>query len=432
MVGLIDCDNFFCSCEKVFRPDLEGRPIVVLSNNDGCVVARSREVKAMGLPECLPYYRLLEEYPDSGIIAFSSNYTLYADMSARVMAVLRQEAPDVWQYSIDEAFLDLHGIDISTLKEWGEALCRKVRQYTGLSVSLGIAPTKTLAKLASRFAKKYPAYNKCCVIASDLQREKALRLVPVRDIWGIGRRMARSLENSGIHTAYDFTRMPRQEVRKRFHLAAERTFAELLGQPLIDIESIGGDTSKKSILTSRSFPQLINELENLIPHVANYAARCASKLRKQHSVCSMVSVFVQSNHFREDLEQYDNSTFHTFLTPTATTPEIVETAIECLKRIYRHDIYYKRAGVMVTDISPAKTIQPDLFSYDPGRRKKLDCVSQTLDNINSRMGADTVVLGAQQYCVKDSTGKNLKFVNAIRRALKSPDYTTRLGAFVIN
>lgn len=146
----------------------------------------------------------------------------------------------------------------------------------------------------------------------------------------------------------------------------------------------------------------------------------------------MVSVFVQSNHFREDLEQYDNSTFHTFLTPTATTPEIVETAIECLKRIYRHDIYYKRAGVMVTDISPAKTIQPDLFSYDPERRKKLDCVSQTLDNINSRMGADTVVLGAQQYCVKDSTGKNLKFVNAIRRALKSPDYTTRLGAFVIN
>ncbi|MDE5684321.1 MAG: Y-family DNA polymerase, partial [Muribaculaceae bacterium] len=250
MVGLIDCDNFFCSCEKVFRPDLEGKPIVVLSNNDGCVVARSREVKAMGLPECLPYYRLLEEYPDSGIIAFSSNYTLYADMSARVMAVLRQEAPDVWQYSIDEAFLDLHGIDISTLKEWGEALCRKVRQYTGLSVSLGIAPTKTLAKLASRFAKKYPAYNKCCVIASDLQREKALRLVPVRDIWGIGRRMARSLENCGIRTAFDFTRMPREEIRKRFHLGAERTFAELLGQPVIDIESIDGIT-KKTILTSR-------------------------------------------------------------------------------------------------------------------------------------------------------------------------------------
>lgn len=431
MVGLIDCDNFFCSCEKVFRPDLEGKPIVVLSNNDGCVVARSREVKAMGLPECLPYYRLLEEYPDSGIIAFSSNYTLYADMSARVMAVLRQEAPDVWQYSIDEAFLDLRGIDISTLKEWGEALCRKVRQYTGLSVSLGIAPTKTLAKLASRFAKKYPAYNKCCVIASDLQREKALRLVPVRDIWGIGRRMARSLENCGIRTAFDFTRMPREEVRKRFHLGAERTFAELLGQPVIDIESIDGIT-KKTILTSRSFPALINELDDLIPHVANYAARCACKLRRQHSVCSMVSVFVHSNHFREDLEQYDNSTFHTFLTPTATTPEIVEAAIECLKRIYRRGIYYKRVGVMVTDISPDMTIQPDLFTYDPGRRNKLNSVSQTLDNINSRMGADTVVLGAQQYRIKDKSGKNLKFVNAIRRALKSPDYTTRLGAFVVN
>lgn len=183
MVGLIDCDNFFCSCERVFRPDLADKPVVVLSNNDGCVVARSREVKAMGIPDCLPYYQLEQCYPNSGIVAFSSNYTLYGDMSARVMAVLREEAPDVVQYSIDEAFLDLSGMDNVDLKAWGEALCRKVQRYTGLPVSLGIAPTRTLAKVASRFAKKYPGYNKCCLIATDEQRLTALRLTQVNDVW---------------------------------------------------------------------------------------------------------------------------------------------------------------------------------------------------------------------------------------------------------
>ena len=205
MFGLVDCDNFFCSCERVFRPDLARTPIVVLSNNDGCVVARSKEVKAMGVKEGLPYYQMLEQYPHSGIVAFSSNYALYGDMSARVMAVLREAAPEVFQYSIDEAFLALDGMACRDIRRWGVALCRKVEQSTGMPVSLGIAPTKTLAKVASRFAKRYPAYRKCCVIGNEYQRQTALRLLPVGDVWGIGRRMSRALEGCGITTAYDFT-----------------------------------------------------------------------------------------------------------------------------------------------------------------------------------------------------------------------------------
>ncbi len=430
MVGLIDCDNFFCSCEKVFRPDLEGRPVVVLSNNDGCVVSRSREAKALGVSEGLPYYKMLERYPNADITAFSSNYTLYGDMSARVMAVLRQEAPDVAQYSIDEAFLDLAGIDTGRLKAWGEELCRKVLRYTGMPMSLGIAHTKTLAKIASRFAKKYPAYNKCCVIATDEQRCKALRLTAAGDVWGIGRRIGSALEAMGVSTAYDFTQLDRATVRRRFHLPAERTYLELLGRPMIAGDVLDGYT-KKTILTSRSFPGMISDYDDLLPHVANYAARCAMKLRRQHSVCAMVSVFVQSNHFRDDLEPYDNSAFTTFMTPTDTTPEIVDAALNCLKTIYRRGICFKRAGVMVSGILPAAALQPDLFTYNPDVRLKQSLVSQTLDAVNRRMGADTVVLGAQQYKIRDADGKRVKFVNAIRRTLKSPDYTTRLGAFVV-
>lgn len=430
MVGLIDCDNFFCSCERVFRPDLAHKPVVVLSNNDGCIVARSREVKAMGISDCMPYYQLLEKYPDSGIVAFSSNYTLYGDMSARVMAVLRELAPEVRQYSVDEAFLGLDGLDPEALKGWGEELCRKVEKYTGMPVSLGIAPTKTLAKIASRFAKRYPAYRKCCMIGSEEQRRKALQLTPVRDVWGIGRRMTSTLEYYGVATAYDYSQRSRSWIRSKFHVTGERTWTELNGESVIEIDSLG-ETEKKTILTSRSFPGMITDLDDLRSHVANYAGRCAMKLRRQGSVCAMVTVFVESNHFREDLPQYDNCGSVAFMTPTNTTPEIVAAAMEVLGRIYRPGIHYKRAGAMVAGLSSAGAVQPDLFTYDPERRRKFENVSRALDAVNSRLGADTVVLAAQQYREKGADGKSVKFVNAIRRAFKSPDYSTRLGALTV-
>lgn len=431
MVGLADCDSFFCSCERVFRPDLAGRPIVVLSNNDGCVVARSREVKALGIPDCMPYYRLVEEYPDSGIVAFSSNYALYGDMSARVMAILRENVPEVMQYSIDEAFLDLRGMDRVDLKRWGEELCRKVLVSTGMPVSLGIASTKTLAKMASKFAKKYPGYNKCCLIGDESQREKALKLFPVRDVWGIGRRMTRRMEYLGIRTAYDFTERSRCWVRSRFHVTGERTWAELRGESVIDMDGLD-HAEKDSILTSRSFPGMITDLGELRSHVANHAARCAMKLRRQRSVCSLVTVFIHSNRFRDDLEQYDRSASYSFLTATDTTTEIVAAALGILESIFQKGIYYKRAGVMVAGISPASAVQTDLFTFDPEQRKKYQDVSRTLDTINSRIGADTIVLASQQYSLKGADGRNVKFVNAIRRAIKSPDYTTRLGAFTVS
>lgn len=430
MVGLIDCDNFFCSCERVFRPDLADKPIVVLSNNDGCVVARSKEVKAMGIRDCMPYYQLLEQYPNSGIVAFSSNYALYGDMSARIMTVLRESVPEVMQYSIDEAFLDLRGMEHMDLKKWGEELCRKVLKCTGMPVSLGIAPTKTLAKMASRFAKKYPAYNKCCVIGNDEQLEKALKLFPVGDVWGIGRRITRTLEYFGIQTAYDFTRRSKSWVRSKFHVTGERTWTELRGESVIDVDGLDS-VEKKTIVTSRSFPGMLTDIADVRSHVANYAARCALKLRKQNSVCSLVTVFIQSNHFREDLEQYDKSASYSFMTATNTTNEIVSAAIRILDMIFHDGIHYKRAGIMVSGISSANAVQPDLFSFNPEKRKKYQDISAAVDVINRRIGADTVVLGSQQYREKAEDGKSIKFVNAIRRAMKSPDYSTRLGAFTV-
>lgn len=431
MVGLVDCDNFFCSCERVFRPDLAHKPVVVLSNNDGCVVARSREAKALNIPEGMPFFQLQQQFPHAGITAFSSNYALYADMSARVMAVLREHAPEVVQYSIDEAFLNLEGMDGIDLKRWGEALCRRVTRCTGIPVSLGIAPSKTLAKMASKYAKRYPGYNKCCLIGTDAQREKALSLFPVGDVWGIGRRITRHLERYGVLTAADFAHLDRQWVRTRFHVTGERTWAELNGQSVIDVDALDA-VSKKTIVTSRSFPGMITDFGDMRAHVANYAARCALKLRRQHSVCSTVSVFVQSNHFRPDLEQYDNMASGTFMTSTGSTPEIVGMAMRILEAVFLRGIHYKRAGIMVSGISSDSAIQPDLFAYDAGRSRKLRDVSLALDRINGRMGADAVVLGAQQYRDRDPDGKTIKFVNAIRRARKSPDYTTSLTALQVS
>lgn len=430
MWGLIDCDNFFCSCERVFRPELNNKPVVVLSNNDGCVVARSKEIKQMGIKLGMPYFQMLEQYPNSGITAFSSNYKLYADMSARVMAVIREEVPRLYQYSIDEGFMDLHGLKTDDLKNFGEFLTKKILKWTGIPVTLGIAPTKTLAKVAGKFGKKYPGYHKCCVIASEEQREKALKLLDVEDVWGIGRRIAKKLKFNGIFTAYDFTQCTRNWVKSRFHVPGERTWLELRGHNVLGIDEMDVKT-KQSIVTSRSFPDMISDMDLLREHFANYAARCAMKLRRQKTVCSTVTVFIQSNFFRPDLPQYSNSGSYIFTTPTSTTPEIVATALKILEKIYRPGIPYKRGGVMVSEISHARAIQPDLFNFDVGLSKKYRTISEAIDEINSKLGTDTVVLASQQYSKHDTDGKSVKFSHAIRRALLSPDYSTSIDAFIV-
>ena len=429
MWALVDCDNFFCSCERIFRPELKRTPVVVLSNNDGCVVAMSKEAKAMGIKMGTPYYQVKQEFPGDIPVAFSSNYILYGDISRRIMLILREFSPSVYQYSIDEAMMDLTGIDHARLKEFGEQLAARVYKWVGAPVSVGIAPTKTLAKVAVRYAKKYPAYRKCCLIGSDEQLRKALADFPVEDVWGIGRRIAASLRQYNILTAADFVARPREWVKKRYHITGERTWRELRGEDVIDIREM--ETTRKSIMTSRSFPGMITELKELRTHVANYAARCAAKLRRQQSVCAQLMVFVQSNFFREDLPQYSHSWFTTFPTPTSTTTDIVEAALKVLAMIYRPGIHYKRAGVMVSDISQATRLQPDLFTYDPDRRAKLNYVSSAIDSVNLRHGPDTVILGAQQYSQIGADGKHIHFQYAIRRDLKSPDYSTNINAFHI-
>ena len=430
MWGLVDCDNFFCSCERVFRPELNGKPVVVLSNNDGCVVALSKEVKAMGVKLGLPYYQMLEQFPNSGITAFSSNYKLYGDMSARVMATIREEVPRLHQYSIDEGFLDLHGLDSIDLKEFGENLSRKVLKWTGIPVTIGIASTKTLAKMAGRFGKTYPGYHKCCVISTPEQSERALRLFDVEKVWGIGRRIARRLKMGGVNTAYDFTQCPRSWVKSLFHVPGERTWLELRGHDVIGIDEMDTKT-KQTIVTSRSFPDMLTSLNDLKEHFANYASRCAMKLRRQNTVCGMVTVFLQSNFFRQDLPQYSNSASFVFTTPTNTTTEIVKASLAVLEQIFMSGVHYKRGGVMVSEISSASVIQPDLFEFDAALSHKYKSISVTIDEINRTLGADTVILASQQYSRRDVTGKNVKFSHAIKRALLSPDFSTSIDAFTV-
>lgn len=429
MWGLVDCDNCYCSCERVFRPELNGRAVVVLSNNDGCVIARSAEAKALGIAMGMPYFKMLQQYQGYDITAFSSNYALYADMSARIMSILREEAPAIIQYSIDEAFLDLRGMDHLDLKAWGEGLSKKIKRWTGMPVSIGIAPSKTLAKVGSKFAKKYAGYNKCCLIGNDEQREAALKLFPVGDVWGIGRRIAAFLEAQGITTAYDLTTRSRLWARQKLHVTGERTWAELRGEDCILVDDM--NIGRKSIMTSRSFPEMLTEFDDVKSHVANFAARCAEKLRGQGSACALVSAFVDTNHFRPDLPQYGAQAATAIATPTNATAPIVNAAIAALRHAFRQGYAYKRAGVMVDNLSSAALIQPDAFDYQPEQRRKQDSLSAAIDRINAVHGKQTVMLGAQQYRESAPGGEQIKFENAIKRNLKSPNYTTRIEDFRI-
>lgn len=340
--AICDCDNCYVSCERIFRPDLEGKPVVVLSNNDGCVVARSKEAKQLGIKAGIPYYQLKQQFPNTEIAVFSSNYELYGEITGRVMSIIRKTSPQSFRYSIDEAFAILDGFSLDQLTSWGQELHDRVLQSVGMPLSIGIAPTKTLAKMASHFAKKYPGYNHCCIIDNDQRRTKAEALYPIDEVWGIGRRYASRMTAMGIKTAYDFACHSDSWVRSTFkNIVIERTWQELNGTDCIPDDV---PTKKQSICTSRSFDGMINDYDTLRTHIANFAVRCAEKLRRQQSVAHIVGVFIDSNHFRPELEQYWNMTEVAFPTPSSSTIDIVKAATVCLSRIYRKDIQYKRAG----------------------------------------------------------------------------------------
>ena len=382
--ALVDVDNCYVSCERSFRPDLNGKPVVVLSNNDGCVVARSNEAKALGVKAGTPAFQLPQLFPGAGLYAFSSNYELYADMTRRLMNIVRNEAPEFHRYSIDEGFCILDGMDHFDLKAWGEALHRKILHGLGMPVSIGIAPTKTLAKMASKFAKKYNGYHHCCLIDDDEKRIKAEQLFPIEDVWGIGRRWTEKLRRAQITTAYDFARQPASWVYTLFNIVGQRTWRELNGEDCIPIDDMEMAT-KKSICTSRSFPNMLTDKQDIRTHVANYAALCAEKLRRYHEVAGVVGVFVDTNHFRD----------------------------------------YKRAGVMMLDLQSERAVQADFTDYDAERYQKLRRLDKVADRINRAEGKETLVLGSQQYTRPNEKGKAAHFADAIRRDRKSPNYTTR-------
>ena len=429
MYGIIDCDNCYVSCERVFRPDLKDKPVVVLSNNDGCVVARSNEAKKMGIKAGTPYFQLAEQFPNQKIVVFSSNYELYGELTSRVVSIIRKEAPAYFRYSIDECFVYLDGMEKIDLKAWGEELHKKIKRNVGMPVSIGLAPNKTLAKMASHFAKKYQGYRHCCMIDTDEKRIKALKLYTIDEVWGIGRRYAARLEALGVKTAYDFAEHNQSWVRATFNnIVIERTWRELNGEDCVPNEEMA---KKKSICTSRSFNGMITDLDGLRTHVSNYAARCAEKLRQQGTVASIVGVFLNTNAFREDLPQYWNFQEMRLVTPSSSTITIVKAANEVLQKLYRQGYHYKKAGVIVMGIGPNSPIQLNLFDTNAEQFEKMRKLDAVIDRINKLNGSETIVLGSQQYVQKDGKGKAQVFANAIKHDFKSKNPTTRWSDIIV-
>lgn len=414
MFGLVDCNNFYASCERVFNPSLNSRPVIVLSNNDGCVIARSNEAKAAGIKMGVPAYQIKEEIKKYGIAVFSSNYTLYGDMSNRVMATVGRFVEDMEIYSIDEAFLNLTGF--SNIDEYGLKIVRATTRNTGIPVSLGIAPTKTLAKVANKFAKKFSGYNRVCIIDSEEKRIKALQLTEISDVWGIGHRHAGKLKYKGINTAYDFTQLPKAWVRKYMTVVGERTWKELNGESCIEMELISPD--KKQICTSRAFGETVSALDSLSGAVATYAGICAEKLRRQKSLAVSLMVFIHTNNFREDLPQYYKNCVIKLPIPTSSTNEIVHYALIALRNIFKSGFLYKKTGVIIPEITNQNVIQADLF--DALDRKKHYQLMQIVDNLNSGFVRNKLTLAIQDA----DTGWRLK------QAFLSPCYTTRLDQII--
>ena len=412
MYGIADLDNCYVSCERVFRPDLKGVPVVVLSNNDGCVVARSNEAKAMGVKEGMPYFQLAQLFPNNKIAVFSSNYELYGELTGRVVSIISKETPAYFRYSIDECFMYLDDIELDMLQKWGENLYKRVKREVGMPISIGLAPTKTLAKIASKLAKKYEVYKHCCMIDTDYKREKALEWCPIEDVWGIGRRFAAKLQSLGIKTALDFANHHKDWVRLTFNnINIVRTWQELNGEDAVPNEELA---KKKSICTSRSFNGMISDIEGLKTQVSNYAARCAEKLRQQNTVASIVGVFLHTNAFREDLAQYWNFQERPLITPSSSTITIVQAALDVLQSIYHPGYQYKKAGVIVMGIGPDSPIQQDLFDINAEQFQKMRRLDEVVDRINRMQGSETIVLGSQQYTKTDGKDNTDVFAHAIK------------------
>ncbi len=388
---LVDCNNFYVSCERVFRPSLRERPVVVLSNNDGNVVALSNEVKKMGLPFGAPFFRVKELIRRERVAVFSSNYALYGDMSRRVMECLACFAPEMEIYSIDEAFLSPGGLAGDPV-EYGRLVRDAVKRWTGIPVSVGIAPTKTLAKLAGRFAKRDPASGGVLDLIDPSRVEERLAAAGAGEVWGVGERYRLLLERYGIRTALELRDAPDRWVRRNMTVTGLRTVWELRGVPCLPLEEF--PAPKKGIVSSRSFGRPVESLDELREAVASYTGRAAEKLRAQKSVAGSITVFLSTNRFREDDPQYSSGLVCRLPVPSSYTPRLMATALHLLGRIYRRGYRYKKAGVMLYEITPEGEAQLDLFSrfQDSDRTRRL---MGTVDRVNREMGRQTLRFAAE-------------------------------------
>ena len=409
MLALADCNNFYASCERVFQPHLENKPIVVLSNNDGCVIARSNESKALGIKMGVPVFQIKNIIEQHSVQIFSSNFTLYGDLSKRVMSTIKQEVKAMEVYSIDEAFMDFSGE--GNPLEKGIDLKKKVQQHIGIPISIGVAPTKTLCKVAGLIAKKYTKSG-VFVLKDKAIIERALKWLPVEELWGVGRKHARKLNDVGIKTAYDLCQADNSWVKRHLSIVGLRMVKELRGTACFPLEERG--SKKKNICTSRSFSKSISNIEGLKVAVSNYANSCAYKLRKQEGCASRISVFVHTNPFKPTDKQYRGFTSLILDTPSNDSIELVRLALKCLEKIYRSDCTYKKAGVVVSDISPQQQQQLSLF--DTVNRQKHQSIMTALDNVNDKFGKNKVHLAVQGY------GRQWK----MKQEQLSPCYSTRI------
>lgn len=415
MFALIDCNNFYASCERVFRPDLNGKPIVVLSNNDGCVIARSNEAKALGIPMGAPAYQFENTFIDNQIHVFSSNFVLYGDMSQRVMTILSSFAPEMEIYSIDEAFLKYDGCDYIDFNTHGLSIRKTIFKSTGIPVSVGFAYTKALSKVANKIAKKYTERTGgVYIIDNDDKRIKALKWLPIEDVWGIGRRHAKRLKALNIHTAFDFTQQTDKWISKNMSVLELRLKYELEGKPTLGLEV---HKAKQSIATTRSFDRNYIELEQLNERVITFAVTCAEKLREQKTYCNSMMVFIHTNGHRLDLQQYSKNIVVKLPYSTNSSIELARFATQALQQIFKQGYQYKKAGVVVMDITPESTTQISLFENTNPKHKALMAI---VDKVNLSIGQQKIKLGSQAL---DRTWK-------MRQERLSPRYTTRLDEII--
>tara|TARA_A100001011_G_scaffold259800_1_gene268219 strand:+ start:5728 stop:6987 length:1260 start_codon:yes stop_codon:yes gene_type:complete len=391
MFALVDCNNFYASCERVFQPQWEGKPIVILSNNDGCVIARSNEAKTLGIPMGAPAFKYQAQFKRQGIKVFSSNYPLYGDMSNRVMSILEKFTPNVEIYSIDEAFLEFNGFDFFDLEGEGMRMKKQIQQWTGIPISIGIAPSKALAKIANKIAKKF-SLNTGGVycINNEKKRVKALKWTRIGDVWGIGRQHKKRLEYLGIENAWQFTLLSEDWVKKHMSVVGVRIKRDLMGLPTIQLEEI--QPPKKCIATTRSFEGTISNFSDLEERISTFASSCAEKMRKQQSSCSTMLVFIKSDPHKKNTAPYQNS--YVLNLPYITDSNIMlsKYAVIGLKKIFKKGISYKKAGVMIMGLTPTTKRQLSLF--DNNNVKHIS-IMQSVDKIHKRFGPHKIKLANQ-------------------------------------